>query len=156
MAVSRSCKSVCQMDIHTTETCLLFETHIYLTHYHTRKIVVNGNDRVLRVFSLEEEDNGSFILEPGNKFQDLVNRIQWKQCHFSPNGDYVVGGGVPVFKVCSVVHIHTQCRTNLLGSGSPATHNIYIWDSENGSFVKMLEGPREDLYDFAVSISIKR
>lgn len=56
-----------------------------------RDILINANDRSLRLFRLDEHD-GIPILQ--NKFQDLVNRVQWNQACFSSDGEYVIGGKV--------------------------------------------------------------
>ncbi|CAO3590637.1 unnamed protein product [Absidia cylindrospora] len=86
-----------------------------------RDILINANDRSLRLYRLDEHD-GIPVLQ--NKFQDLVNRVQWNQTCFSSDGEYVIGG-----------------------SGHKAEHNIYIWDKKMGSLVKILEGPNEPLDD---------
>jgi len=49
---------------------------------------VNSSDRQIRVFAIQE--NGE--IEQQHKFQDPVNQIQWVQCCFSPNSEYVIGG----------------------------------------------------------------
>ncbi|KAL0096051.1 retinoblastoma-binding protein-like protein 5 [Phycomyces blakesleeanus] len=81
-----------------------------------RDMLVIANDRVIRFFRLDEK--GIPVLQ--NKFQDLVNRIQWNQASFSADG-----------------------------SGHKAEHNIYIWDKNMGNLVKILEGPKEPLDDLA-------
>jgi len=91
----------------------------------TSDMLINANDRQIRYFRLEES-TGVPILH--NKFQDLVNRIQWSQSCFSSDGEFVIGG-----------------------SGHKAEHNIYIWDKNMGNLVKILEGPKEPLDDLAVS-----
>ncbi|KAF1804493.1 hypothetical protein FB192DRAFT_1047610 [Mucor lusitanicus] len=89
----------------------------------TSDMLINANDRQIRYFRLEES-TGVPILH--NKFQDLVNRIQWSQSCFSSDGEFVIGG-----------------------SGHKAEHNIYIWDKNMGNLVKILEGPKEPLDDLA-------
>ncbi|KAI8577441.1 hypothetical protein K450DRAFT_251655 [Umbelopsis ramanniana AG] len=86
-----------------------------------RDIVVNANDRIIRVYTINEETG---IPKLQNKFQDLVNRIQWNQVCFSPDGEFIIGG-----------------------SAHKAEHNIYIWDKNMGNLVKILEGPKEPLDD---------
>ena len=54
-----------------------------------RDILINGNDRVMRYFQLEDHDG---IPTLKNKFQDLVNRIQWNSASFSADGEFVIGG----------------------------------------------------------------
>ncbi|KAF9991696.1 hypothetical protein BGZ79_004122, partial [Entomortierella chlamydospora] len=88
----------------------------------TRAIVVNANDRMIRLFEIKEDGPPEQI----HKFQDLVNRIQWNQCCFSSDSDYVIGG-----------------------SAHQAEHNIYIWDKIGGNLVKILEGPKEPLEDLS-------
>lgn len=59
-----------------------------------------------------------------HRFQDLVDRVQWKTCSFSNGGDFVVAG-----------------------SAQDGKHHIHIWDREKGSLLKILDGPREGLLD---------
>ncbi|KAG0201915.1 hypothetical protein BGX28_005404 [Mortierella sp. GBA30] len=87
-----------------------------------KEIVVNANDRVIRLFATKEDGPPEQL----HKFQDLVNRIQWNQCCLSSDSDYVIGG-----------------------SAHQAEHNIYIWDKIGGNLVKILEGPKEPLEDLA-------
>ncbi|KAF8941462.1 hypothetical protein BGZ58_008737 [Dissophora ornata] len=87
-----------------------------------KEIVVNANDRIIRLFETKENSPPEQV----HKFQDLVNRIQWNQCCFSSDADYVIGG-----------------------SAHQAEHNIYIWDKSGGNLVKILEGPKEPLEDIA-------
>ncbi|KAI9306634.1 WD40-repeat-containing domain protein [Cunninghamella echinulata] len=86
-----------------------------------KDLLINANDRVLRLYQLNDHD-GIPVLQ--NKFQDLVNRVQWNQGCFSSDGEFVIGG-----------------------SGHKAEHNIYIWDKKMGNLVKILEGPNEPLDD---------
>ncbi|KAG0309512.1 hypothetical protein BGZ98_001655 [Dissophora globulifera] len=88
----------------------------------SREIVVNSNDRIIRLFTIKEDGPPEQV----HKFQDLVNRLQWNQCCFSSDADYVIGG-----------------------SAHQAQHNIYIWDKIGGNLVKILEGPKEPLEDLA-------
>ena len=85
-------------------------------------MAINATDRVIRLYELSSDKPPKLM----HKFQDLVNRIQWSRCQFSCDGEYVVGG-------------------------SSQDHNIYIWDKNMGSLVKILEGPNESLEDLMVS-----
>ncbi|KAI8977098.1 WD40-repeat-containing domain protein [Mycotypha africana] len=89
-----------------------------------RDILINATDRIIRYFRVNDDEIGAPVL--CNKYQDLVNRIQWSQCCFSANSELVIGG-----------------------SGHRAEHNIYIWDKDMGNLVKILEGPKEPLDDLA-------
>eukprot|EP01103_Thecamoeba_quadrilineata_P013143 TRINITY_DN3559_c0_g1_i1.p1 TRINITY_DN3559_c0_g1~~TRINITY_DN3559_c0_g1_i1.p1 ORF type:complete len:265 (+),score=54.54 TRINITY_DN3559_c0_g1_i1:450-1244(+) len=74
------------------------------------------NEKLLRVFDVE---NPLIVRE----FQDIVNKVHWKQACFSSNSEYVVGG-------------------------AGQDHQIFIWDISDGHLVKMLEGhPKEPLQD---------
>lgn len=90
-------------------------------------LLVNANDRSIRYYQIEDEESGIPVFR--NRFQDLVNRVQWSQTCFSADGEFVIGG-----------------------SGHKAEHNIYIWDKNIGNLVKILEGPKEPLDDLAVSL----
>ncbi|KAG1545391.1 hypothetical protein G6F45_005646 [Rhizopus arrhizus] len=89
-----------------------------------RDLLVNANDRSIRYYQIEDEESGIPVFR--NRFQDLVNRVQWSQTCFSADGEFVIGG-----------------------SGHKAEHNIYIWDKNIGNLVKILEGPKEPLDDLA-------
>ncbi|VDP05332.1 unnamed protein product [Soboliphyme baturini] len=85
----------------------------------------NSNDRVIRIFDLEQVlkagINGD--PEPVHKLQDLVNKTPWKVCCFSGDNEYVCGG-------------------------SARTHAVYIWEKNSGSLVKILHGVKgEQLLD---------
>jgi len=54
-----------------------------------------------------------------HKFQDVVNRLSWNHVAFSSTGEYV-----------------TASTYN--------NHDIYIWERNHGSLVKILEGPKEE------------
>ncbi|SGY21330.1 BQ5605_C016g08223 [Microbotryum silenes-dioicae] len=117
-------------------------------------IVLNSNDRCIRVFRLLDEPwdssmkqdagdgaspmdtsgtNGAASLPRPPRipyfhlqhaFQDLVERTPWNGCRFSQSGDYIFGG-----------------------AGHKGAHNIYIWDSDSGGLLKILEGPKDPLED---------
>lgn len=87
-----------------------------------RDLLVNANDRSIRYYQIENDESDVPIFK--NRFQDLVNKIQWSQTCFSADGEFVIGG-----------------------SGHKAEHNIYIWDKNIGNLVKILEGPKEPLDD---------
>jgi len=75
-----------------------------------------NSDRTLRAYDVD-------TLQP-MVFQDAVNRIQWRQCCFSCDGDFIVGG-----------------------SAEKTDHNIYVWNRAFGGLVKILEGPKEGIID---------
>ncbi|KAF8477277.1 WD40-repeat-containing domain protein [Kalaharituber pfeilii] len=105
-----------------------------------RDMVVNANDRVLRTVQVPAAlytpagkgggsgastppsmvDEASLHLEVEHKFQDVVNRLLWNHCAFSPTGEYMT-------------------------ASTYKNHDIYIWERTVGSLVKILEGPKEEL-----------
>ncbi|KAJ3211680.1 hypothetical protein HDU67_004359 [Dinochytrium kinnereticum] len=91
-----------------------------------RELIVNATDKVLRLYSILEDSGGGFYLELLMKFLDSVDQNRWAQCSFTDNGNLIVGG-----------------------AASKHEHNIFIWDKDTGSLVKILEGPRQGLLDFA-------
>ncbi|KKY19121.1 putative set1 complex component swd1 [Phaeomoniella chlamydospora] len=107
-----------------------------------RDLLVNSSDRVIRTVALpdlsgivaetsngqsvdspalESNSNTALTLNVEHKFQDLVNRLRWNHVAFSgtSNADYVTAA--------------TYMRKD-----------IYIWEREKGSLVKILEN-REEL-----------
>lgn len=89
-----------------------------------RDVVINAQDRVVRTMTLpnlaaEDLDVDTIDIQAEHKFQDVVNRLSWNHVAFSANGDYV-----------------TATTYN--------NHDIYIWERQHGSLVKILEGPKEE------------
>ena len=108
-----------------------------------RDLLVNSSDRVIRTLTLpdltgviaenssagmsadspastDSNANAAVTLNVDQKFQDLVNRLQWNYVTFSgtANADYVAAS--------------TYMRKD-----------IYIWEREKGSLVKILENREE-------------
>lgn len=86
--------------------------------------LVNSTDRTIRLYdcqkALKAGVNGS--CEEDRKFQDLVNKTMWRRCCFS--------GDVAGSHVCG---------------GSARQHALYIWETENGTIKKMLQGTKGEL-----------
>ncbi|KRZ94376.1 Retinoblastoma-binding protein 5 [Trichinella sp. T8] len=81
--------------------------------------LTNSNDRIIRVFTLstvlEAGVDGTVL--PNQKVQDSVNRTSWKVCRFSGDAEYIC-------------------------AGSSGSHSLYIWERNNGSLVKILQGSK--------------
>ena len=89
-----------------------------------RDLLVNAQDRIIRTIQLpnltaEDLDPDTIDIEVEHKFQDVVNRLSWNHVAFSSTGEYV-----------------TASTYN--------NHDIYIWERNHGSLVKILEGPKEE------------
>lgn len=88
--------------------------------------LTNSADRVVRVFHLREvllrgKQTGS--IEPIQKLQDMVNKIAWKTCCLSGDGQFVC-------------------------SGTTKQNSLYIHEQKSGSLVKILNGTKgEQLMD---------
>ncbi|RKP14461.1 WD40-repeat-containing domain protein [Piptocephalis cylindrospora] len=87
------------------------------------EILLNAMDKTMRLLAWSKE---SKTLETRFRFQEHVDRQQWNQCGFTPDGEYVFGG-----------------------SAHLAEHNVFLYDRKGGNLVKMLEGPRETVIDIA-------
>eukprot|EP01090_Pellita_catalonica_P009864 TRINITY_DN2102_c0_g3_i1.p1 TRINITY_DN2102_c0_g3~~TRINITY_DN2102_c0_g3_i1.p1 ORF type:complete len:438 (-),score=67.61 TRINITY_DN2102_c0_g3_i1:913-2226(-) len=81
--------------------------------------LIISTDKIIRCYKTD-----SYSLS--GKFQDAVNKMQWKKCCFScdNNSDYIIGG-----------------------SAQKAQHKIYIWNRGFGQLIKILEGPKEGIMD---------
>jgi COMPASS component SWD1 len=80
--------------------------------------LVNSTDKVIRL--VDRQDHAV-------KFElfDAVNKIQWKKCCFSGDGDHIVAG-----------------------SAQKHEHKIYIWSRHfKNNLIRMLEGPKEGILD---------
>lgn len=97
------------------------------------KIFINCSDRIIRQLSIAEEfvnDTPKWLktrdeeFEIEHKYQDVVNRLQWNSVTTNHNGDYLIA--------------------STYGSGA---HDIYMWETTMGSLIKVLEGPKEELFD---------
>lgn len=86
--------------------------------------LVNSSDRAIRLYSCESAlkagINGS--CDEVRKFQDIVNKTMWKRCCFS--------GDAEASHVCG---------------GSARQHQLYIWETENGTIKKMLQGTKGEM-----------
>jgi len=85
--------------------------------------LVNANDRKIRLYHLSD------ITKPpelSHEFQDVVTNNQWMKCCFSRDGDFIVGGSAEKF-----------------------AHKMYVWATQGGGLVKLLEPskPNEGLLD---------
>lgn len=98
-----------------------------------RKVFLNCLDRIIRQLSISEEllqtllqgqelDYDAF--EVDQKYQDVVNRLQWNSINVNHNGEYLIA--------------------STYGSGA---HDVYMWETTMGSLIKVLEGPKEELLD---------
>lgn len=84
-------------------------------------MLTNSTDRIIRTVALPGPEDEE--LETEHKFQDIVNRLQWHSACFSGNGEYTAA------------------------STYRSANDIYIWERQRGSLVKILEGPKEELVD---------
>lgn len=106
--------------IYSTKICAGVVIFLRLTSS-GRDIVINASDRVIRTIQLPDlsADPDTIDIEVEHKFQDVVNRLSWNHVAFSSTGEYV-----------------TASTYN--------NHDIYIWERNHGSLVKILEGPKEE------------
>jgi COMPASS component SWD1 len=109
--------------IYSTKICTGVVILLRLTSS-GRDLVVNAQDRIIRTIQLpnlsaEDLDPDEIHIEVEHKFQDVVNRLSWNHVAFSSTGEYV-----------------TASTYN--------NHDIYIWERNHGSLVKILEGPKEE------------
>jgi hypothetical protein len=89
-----------------------------------KELLANAQDRIIRTFhvpnlSSEDLDIDTIQLPLEHKFQDVVNRLSWNHVTFSATGEYV-------------------------SASTYNNHELYIWERNHGSLVRMLEGPKEE------------
>jgi WD40 repeat protein len=89
-----------------------------------KELLVNAQDRIIRTFHLPnlsaaDLDTDTIQLPLEHKFQDVVNRLSWNHVTFSATGEYV-------------------------SASTYNNHELYIWERNHGSLVRMLEGPKEE------------
>lgn len=87
-------------------------------------LLANAQDRIIRSFYMPnlaapDLDPDTIQLPEEHKFQDVVNRLSWNHIALSPNGEYVA-------------------------ASTYNNHELYIWERNHGSLVRMLEGPKEE------------
>jgi COMPASS component SWD1 len=92
-----------------------------------RDILSNSTDRIIRTLHIDPDlssvdlDPDVIRLEVEHKFQDIVNRLSWNHVAFSgATGEYVA-------------------------ASTYMNHDVYVWERSQGSLVKILEGPKEEL-----------
>lgn len=118
---TQTCKT-----IHSTKLCNGMNILLRLGS-NGRDLVVNSSDSVIRTIILPDlRDLGvslqpsSIKLEIEHKFQDLVNKLAWNHVAFSSTGEYVT-------------------------ASTYMNSDIYIWERVQGSLVRILEGPKEEM-----------
>jgi COMPASS component SWD1 len=89
-----------------------------------KELLVNAQDRIIRTFhvpwlSADDLDIDTIQLPLEHKFQDVVNRLSWNHVTLSATGEYVA-------------------------ASTYNNHELYIWERNHGSLVRMLEGPKEE------------
>lgn len=90
-----------------------------------QRIFVNCSDRSIRQYhiSLDSDSATPVQLSLEHKYQDVINRLQWNDIKLSNNSaDYLVASP----------------------RGS-SNHELYLWETNNGSLVRVLEGAEEEL-----------
>lgn len=90
-------------------------------HPKLKQVAMVLKDKTIRIVDIHIQDN-SIRVDLRHKLQDVVNRWPWNVCGFSHDGELIWGA-----------------------SPAKGQHLVYLWDSNSGALVKMLEGPREDL-----------
>jgi len=68
-----------------------------ITDRNVRRLVTNSSDRTLRQFNLPEYDSNYLTeheLEPTHRFHDPINRSAWHAMSYSPDGEWLAGGGI--------------------------------------------------------------
>lgn len=95
------------------------------------RIAINGSDRTIRQYQLavqkgpDASSSCTVSLELEHKYQDIINRLQWNTIFFSNyTGEYLA----------ATAH------------GSSA-HDLYLWETNSGTLVRVLEGADEELLD---------
>ncbi|MCO5553069.1 hypothetical protein L7F22_006590 [Adiantum nelumboides] len=115
-------------------------------------VLISSNDRTIRLYEIllpvngasqallalaagQSEDEmsledlkrcGSQCIQYSKEFQDRVNRVHWRAACFSGDGEYVAGA-----------------------SAVKGEHKIHIWNSKTGQLARILEGPKEGIFDLA-------
>ncbi|KXJ91519.1 SWD1-like protein [Microdochium bolleyi] len=90
-----------------------------------RVLLVKAQDKIIRTFHIpnltaDDLDPDTMHMPLEHKFQDMVNNSSWNHVTFSATGEYVAA---PTY----------------------SNHELYIWERDHGSLVRMLEGPKEEL-----------
>ncbi|KAI8911452.1 hypothetical protein EDD86DRAFT_188729 [Gorgonomyces haynaldii] len=84
-----------------------------------RYLLINAMDRTARSYVVYPDK-----LELLCKYVDAVDRLQWVQCQFSADEEYVATATTEAQK-----------------------HKIYMWELKQGNLVRVLEGPQEGFMD---------
>lgn len=85
--------------------------------------LVNSTDRSIRLYLCESAINAGIdgTCEELKRFQDMVSKTMWRRCCLS--------GDAEASHVCG---------------GSARQHSLVIWDTENGTIKKMLQGGKNE------------
>lgn len=92
-----------------------------------RKLAVNSSDRVIRQINLPDMLNESpetWEFDVEQKYQDVVNRLQWNAVLFNHNAEFMVAS-----------------------TFGQSLQDLYVWETLLGLLIKILEGSSEELID---------
>lgn len=110
--------------IHTTGATPAAVREIEFGARNKTHFLINSSDRIIRLYSCNNALNAGVngICDEVRRFQDLVNKTMWRRCCLSGDaaGSHVCGG-------------------------SARQHALYIWDTDNGTIKKMLQGTKGEL-----------
>ncbi|KAL6926897.1 hypothetical protein ACO0SA_003978 [Hanseniaspora valbyensis] len=95
-------------------------------------LCVNSSDRIIRQYDVkivtnnENDNNKKITISLKHKYQDVINRLQWNSMGLSPHsGEFLIASA--------------HGTTNETG--------LFLWDTSNGSLVKIYENAGEELSD---------
>lgn len=86
-------------------------------------MLINGGDRIIRSYKIDWTDEQPDIDEAA-RFYNAIEKKSWTRCHFSADGEYVIG------------------------SYAGEKHDLVLWHN-TGELVKTLVGPIEGVHTFA-------
>lgn len=95
-------------------------------------LCVNSSDRVIRQYDIEVlestvgDEPKKITISLKNKYQDVINRLQWNSISISfQSGEFLIASA----------------------HGSTNETGLFLWDTSNGSLVKIYENASEELSD---------
>ena len=86
-----------------------------------KMFLLNSSDSVIRLFRSDSRDG-----RPRLSYQDIINKVKWKDCCFSHDGEHVVGASTSRYSV-----------------------NLYVWNTDTNVLVDLLKGPQMELRTLA-------
>lgn len=117
---------LCRENIEASAKLSTGPVNYLTTHPNAPQFLFNATDWMVKCAIVKIDDAGKASIDVSAvKFVDSVARTKWKSAFFSQEGFYVI-----------------------TVAASKTHSNVFVWNSDDGRYLKSLEGPKEPIVQF--------